>query len=207
MRIVKHDNLAQNIHIMYVEIGLMKYVCLNWMNSANTVSEDKCRWYPQQQGDLGIPFYTANAFTLRTALQAALRQPQDGKNLVPHSFCSAWSRNLRNPIETRNLRNLRNRQNPGTPKPSKPQPLSESQNPSKPGTSENLQNHGKFPNLGNAISGTWNLRKTSPIERNRSGTGSGRPVPSRSSTSSPRRHRNLYCARPHSIQPSGKNNT
>ena len=110
------------------------------------------RWYPQQQGGLTIPFYT-NAFTLRTALPAALFQPKDGKNLVPHVFCSSWSRNLRN---------RQNPSKPGTPKPSKPQPFSEPRNPSKPGNTN--QNHGNFPNLANAISGTWNLRKTSPIE-------------------------------------------
>ena len=112
----------------------------------------------------------------------ALCQPQDGKNLVPQVFCSSWSRNLQNPIETRNLRNLRNR---------------------------------AFPNLGNAISGTWNLRKTSPIEnRNqfpepvprmsepietwnhfrKPGT-SFNPSKPGTGPSSSRTHRNLYCAK------------
>ena len=90
---------------------------------------NKRRRYPQQRGGLTIPFYT-NAFTLRTALPAPLCQPQDGKNLVLHVFCSSWFQNLRNPLETRNLGNFRNRQNPskpGTPQPSKPR-----NQPSKP---------------------------------------------------------------------------
>ena len=79
-----------------------------------------------------------------------------------HVFCSSWSRNRRNTIETRNLRNRQNPSNPGTPKPSKPQPLSEPSEPIETRNLRNLQNHGNFPNLGYAISGTWNLSE--PIE-------------------------------------------
>ena len=89
------------------------------------------RWYPQQQGGLTTPFYT-NAFTLRTALPAALCQPQDGKSLVPHVFSSSWSRNLRN---------RQNPSKPGTPKPSKPRQLS------KPGECKTspTENRNQFP--------------------------------------------------------------
>ena len=106
---------------------------VSFVETCPGVSPDsgKCkRRYPQQQ-DTARRFNNSFLHTSLSALPAALCQPQDDKNLVPHVFCSSWSRNLRNPIETRNLRNLRNRQNPskpGTPKPSKPQPLSEPRN-------------------------------------------------------------------------------
>ena len=91
---------------------------------------NKRRWYPQPQGGLTIPFYT-NAVTLRAALPATLCLPQDGKNLVPRVFCNPRSRNLRNPIKTRNLRN---RRNPQPPKPSKPRQLSKGKQFLEPGT-------------------------------------------------------------------------
>ena len=150
------------------------------------------RWYPQQQGGLTIPFYT-NAFTLRTALPAALCQPQDGKN--PSS--------------------------PGTPKPAKPPATFRTSEPIETRNLRNLQNHGNFPNLANAISGTWNLRKTSPIENRNLGApepagthrnleppplGTHRnldPVPSRKlAQNTPK---SIFCKDPNSILLLGKN--
>ena len=138
------------------------------IKDSKTKTKNKRRWYPQQRGGLTIPFYT-NAFTLRTALPAPLCQPQDGKNLVPHVFCSSWSQNLRNPIETWKHRNFRNRQNHQNPsKPGTPQ-LSKPWNPSKPGTSETFKTTATFQ--------TWGTQSLEP------GT-FARPHPSKTGTSS-----------------------
>ena len=177
--------------------------------------QNKCRWYPQQRGGLTIPFYT-NALTLRTALPAPLCQPQDGKNLVPHVFCSSWSQNLRNPIETRNHRNFRNRQNPSKPIKTKNSKPAKPRNPSKPGTSETFKKTATFQTWGTqslepgtfarphpsktGTSSRNDLGAPEPVGTHRnlepvSGTGSRNPVPSQNRPSSPRAHRNLYCAK------------
>ena len=136
-----HESRCQQSHSFIYKRQVSDYM------SIENNKQNKCRWYPQQRGGLTLPFHT-NALTLRTALPAPWCQPQDGKNLVPHVFCSPWSQNLRNPIETRNHRNFRNRRSPSkhiktrNSKPSKPR------NPSKPGTSETFKKTATFQTWG-----------------------------------------------------------
>ena len=88
-----------------------------------------------------VPFYT-NALPLRTALPAALCQPQVARTWSHMSSVALGPGTFGTPSKPETFETVRTHHNPskpGTPKPSKPQPLSEPQNPSKPGTSKTFK--------------------------------------------------------------------